>query len=213
MPARRATASTRCCGEQHHVFRDVDTAGVRRAGQVARSGQLGERRIRPGPPRGLRRPTSPSLSSTPGRRRRSRDRSRRSSRPLRRRRRSQQSDLMKDQGNYKKFDDSWRGSQVPRLRADPGISAGTASDGEGLETINKVAQSRLQSRPDRRAQSVPEQACPHTRPVTPKKHVRILTPRRPASPPPTFVCFTNVATEFHSPTAISSRTSRASPSA
>ena len=68
-----------------------------------------------------------------------------------------------------------------------------------LETIDKVAEARLQRDADRRAEPVHRRRSPPRirRPARAGGTCASCTPRRRGVAPPTFVFFTNVATEFH----------------
>ena len=112
-------------------------------------------------------------------------------------------DLMKGRGTdfSKEFDDKLR-QQMKFLDYAPilHISAATGErTPKVLETIDKVAEARVEADSDRRAE-----------PVHPGRHRRAsagepgpaarcasCTRRRQGVAPPTFVLFTNVATEFH----------------
>ena len=67
-----------------------------------------------------------------------------------------------------------------------------------LETIDKVAAARYRRDPDRRAESVHPAVTAAHPPASPgRRQVRILYAAQTGVAPPTFVLFTNVATEFH----------------
>ena len=72
---RRATPWTRCCKWHQRTFRIVDTAGIRRPGRVARSGQLESVSVIAGAPRDRegRRRRAASIDSRRGRDRSGRD--------------------------------------------------------------------------------------------------------------------------------------------
>ena len=111
-------------------------------------------------------------------------------------------DLVKDQGQdfYKKFDDELR-RQIKFLDYAPVLHI-SAATGERttkvLETIDKVAESRLHRVPTGELNRFLKGVTEAHPPVSPgKKHVRILYAAQTSVAPPTFVFFTNVATEFH----------------
>ena len=67
-----------------------------------------------------------------------------------------------------------------------------------LETIDRVAKARLRRVPTGELNRFVEAVTQTHAPVSPgKKHVRILYAAQTSVAPPTFVFFTNVATEFH----------------
>ena len=80
------------------------------------------------------------------------------------------------------------------------ISASTGErTGKVLETIDKVAEARDAPDPDGGAESLRRRRSPPfiPRPARAAARCASSTPRRPSVAPPTFVFFTNVATEFH----------------
>ena len=111
-------------------------------------------------------------------------------------------DLMKGQGQdlYKKFDDELR-RQIKFLDYAPvlHISAATGERTDQVARDDRQGGGRApEARADRRAQPLSEGRDRRAPPVSPgKKHVRILYAAQTSVAPPTFVFFTNVATEFH----------------
>ena len=111
-------------------------------------------------------------------------------------------DLMKDRGPdfVKTFDEELR-RQLKFLDYAPvlHISAATGErTGKLLETIDRVAESRKKRVPTPELNKFLEAVTAAHPPASPgRKHVRILYAAQTAVAPPTFVFFTNVATEFH----------------
>ncbi len=111
-------------------------------------------------------------------------------------------DLMKGRGTdfSKTFDDNLR-RQLKFLDYAPvlHISAATGERaGKVLETIDKVSEARLQRVPTGELNRFLKAVTAVHPPVSPgKRHVRILYAAQTSVAPPTFVFFTNVATEFH----------------
>jgi GTPase len=111
-------------------------------------------------------------------------------------------DLMKGRGeDYSKlFDDKLR-QQIKFLDYAPvlHISAATGERaGKVLETIDKVADARASRVPTGELNRFLREVTAAHPPVSPgKRHVRILYAAQTSTAPPTFVFFTNVATEFH----------------
>ena len=189
---------------QRHIFRIVDTAGIRRPGRVMRSGQveavsvvLAKRAIEKADVAVL------VIDSTEGA--------------------TDQDasiagiadksgcgiiiaankwDLMKGRGTdfSKAFDDKLR-QQVKFLDYAPilHISATTGERaGKVLETIERVSESRQKRVPTGELNRFLKAVTAAHPPVSPgKRHVRILYAAQTSVAPPTFVFFTNVATEFH----------------
>lgn len=185
-------------------FRIVDTAGIRRAGQVARSGQLenvsvilARRAIQKADvtvividsPEGAtdqdatiageaeKAGTGIIIAANKW-------------------------DLMKgrEADFSRKFDDELR-RQIKFLDYAPilHISAATGErTSKVLETIDKVAEARMSRVPTGELNRFLKGVTAAHPPVSPgKRHVRILYAAQTSVAPPTFVFFTNVATEFH----------------
>jgi len=189
---------------QKRVFRIVDTAGIRRAGKAARSGQLeavsvvlARRAIEKADVAILVLDASIGVADQDATIAGEAEKAGCGINIA-----AKKWEQMKDQGQdfYKKFDDELR-RQIKFLDYAPVLHI-SAATGERttkvLETIDKVAESRLHRVPtgvlNRFLKGVTE-AHP---PVSPgKKHVRILYAAKMSVAPPTFVFFTNVATEFH----------------
>ena len=111
-------------------------------------------------------------------------------------------DLMKDRGSeyVKEFDEQLRG-QLKFLDYAPVLHI-SAATGERtprlLETIDRVAASRRKRVKTPELNRLVEQISHEHPPASPgRKHVRILYATQTAVAPPTFVFFTNVATSFH----------------
>jgi GTPase len=111
-------------------------------------------------------------------------------------------DLMKGRGQdfSKTFDENLR-RQLKFLDYAPvlHISAATGERaGKVLETIDRVSESRLKRVPTGELNRFLKAVTASHPPVSPgKRHVRILYAAQTSVAPPTFVFFTNVATEFH----------------
>jgi GTP-binding protein len=111
-------------------------------------------------------------------------------------------DLMKGRGPEfsKTFDDELR-RQLKFLDFAPvlHISAATGErTGKVLETIDKVSEARLTRVPTAELNRFVQAVTAAHPPVSPgRRHVRILYAAQTSVAPPTFVFFTNVATEFH----------------
>jgi GTPase len=111
-------------------------------------------------------------------------------------------DLMKGRGQdfSKTFDDELR-RQLKFLDFAPvlHISATTGERaGKVLETIDKVSEARLMRVPTAELNRFVQAVTAVHPPVSPgRRHVRILYAAQTSVAPPTFVFFTNVATEFH----------------
>jgi GTPase len=111
-------------------------------------------------------------------------------------------DLMKDRGPefVKEFDEQLRG-QLKFLDYAPVLHI-SAATGERtpklLETIDRVAASRRKRVKTMELNQLVERISREHPPASPgKRHVRILYATQTAVAPPTFVFFTNVATSFH----------------
>jgi GTP-binding protein len=111
-------------------------------------------------------------------------------------------DLMKGQGQdfSEKFDDELR-RQIKFLDYAPvlHISARTGErTSKVLETIDKVSEARVKRVPTGELNRFVQAVTAVHPPVSPgRRHVRILYAAQTSVAPPTFVFFTNVATEFH----------------
>ncbi len=111
-------------------------------------------------------------------------------------------DLMKGRATdfSKTFDEDLR-RQLKFLDYAPvlHISATTGErTGKVLETIDKVAEARVQRVPTGELNRFLKAVTAANPPVSPgKRHVRILYAAQTSVAPPTFVFFTNVATAFH----------------
>ena len=189
---------------QKRVFRIVDTAGIRRAGKAARSGQLeavsvilARRAIEKADVAILVLDASIGVADQDATIAGEAEKAGCGIIIA-----ANKWDLMKDQGQdfYKKFDDELR-RQIKFLDYAPVLHI-SAATGERttkvLETIDKVAQSRLHRVPTGELNRFLKGVTEAHPPVSPgKKHVRILYAAQTSVAPPTFVFFTNVATEFH----------------
>ena len=111
-------------------------------------------------------------------------------------------DLVKDQGGdfYKKFDDELR-RQLKFLDYAPilHISAATGERAtKVLETVDRVAEARTKRVPTGELNRFVKQITAEHPPTSPgRRAVRVLYAAQTSVAPPTFVFFTNVATEFH----------------
>jgi GTPase len=111
-------------------------------------------------------------------------------------------DLMKGRGVEfsKEFDEELR-RQVKFLDYAPllHISAATGErSGKVVETIDKVAEARMRRIPTGELNRFVQAVTAVHPPASPgKREVRILYAAQTSVAPPTFVFFTNVATEFH----------------
>jgi len=189
---------------QKRVFRIVDTAGIRRAGKAARSGQLeavsvvlARRAIEKADVAILVLDASIGVADQDATIAGEAEKAGCGIIIA-----ANKWDLMKDQGQdfYKKFDDELR-RQIKFLDYAPVLHI-SAATGERttkvLETIDKVAESRLHRVPTGELNRFLKGVTEAHPPVSPgKKHVRILYAAQTSVAPPTFVFFTNVATEFH----------------
>jgi len=100
----------------------------------------------------------------------------------------------------KTFDDELR-RQIKFLDYAPVLHISAATGDRTvkvLETIDKVAEARLSRVPTGELNRFLQAVTAVHPPVSPgKRHVRILYAAQTSVAPPTFVFFTNVATEFH----------------
>jgi GTP-binding protein len=185
-------------------FRIVDTAGIRRAGQVARSGQLenvsvvlARRAIQKADV------TVMVIDSPEG----ATDQDATIAGEAEKAGTgiiiaANKWDLMKgrEADFSRKFDDELR-RQIKFLDYAPvlHISAATGErTAKVLETIDKVAEARMSRVPTGELNRFLKGVTAAHPPVSPgKRHVRILYAAQTSVAPPTFVFFTNVATEFH----------------
>ena len=185
-------------------FRIVDTAGIRRAGQVARSGQLenvsvilARRAIQKADV------TVMVIDSVEG----ATDQDATIAGEAEKAGTgiiiaANKWDLMKgrEADFSRKFDDQLR-RQIKFLDYAPvlHISAATGErTSKVLETIDKVADARMSRVPTGELNRFLKGVTAAHPPVSPgKRHVRILYAAQTSVAPPTFVFFTNVATEFH----------------
>ena len=111
-------------------------------------------------------------------------------------------DLMKGRGEdySKEFDDKLR-QQMKFLDYAPVLHI-SAATGERtpkvLETIDKVAESRMKRIPTGELNRFIQQVTAEHPPASPgRREVRIMYATQKSVAPPTFILFTNVATEFH----------------
>ena len=185
-------------------FRIVDTAGIRRAGRVARGGQvetvsvlLARQAIEQADVVVLVVDATAGATDQDGAIAGEADRAGRGVIIV-----ANKWDLMKDRGPefVKTFDEELR-RQLKFLDYAPvlHISAATGErTGKLLETIDRVAESRKKRVPTPELNKFLEAVTAAHPPASPgRKHVRILYAAQTAVAPPTFVFFTNVATEFH----------------
>jgi GTPase len=189
---------------QRRVFRIVDTAGIRRAGQVARSGQLetvsvvlARRAIERADVTVLVIDASQGVADQDATIAGEAEKAGSGIIIA-----ANKWDLMKGQGPdfSKKFDDELR-RQIKFLDYAPvlHISAATGErTSKVLEMVDKVAEARLSRVPTGELNRFLKTVTAAHPPVSPgKRHVRILYAAQTSVAPPTFVFFTNVATEFH----------------
>ena len=188
----------------HRTFRIVDTAGIRRAGRVARSGQveavsvlLARRAIEHADVAVL------VIDSTEG----ATDQDATIAGEAEKAGcgiiiAANKWDLMKGRGTdfSKTFDDKLR-QQTKFLEYAPILHISAAS-GERvpkvLETIDEVAEARVRRVPTGELNRFVQTVTAAHPPASPgKRAVRILYATQKGVAPPTFVLFTNVATEFH----------------
>jgi GTP-binding protein len=189
---------------QRRIFRIVDTAGIRRAGQVARSGQLEAVSVILAR-RAIERAavTVLVIDATEG----ATDQDATIAGEAEKAGSgiiiaANKWDLMKGRGAdfSKTFDDEVR-RQIKFLDYAPVLHI-SAATGERttkvLETIDKVAEARMTRVPTGELNRFLQAVTAVHPPVSPgKRHVRILYAAQTSVAPPTFVFFTNVATEFH----------------
>jgi GTP-binding protein len=189
---------------RRRIFRIVDTAGIRRPGRVARSGQveavsviLARRAIEKADVTVL------LIDSTEG----ATDQDAAIAGEAEKAGSgiviaANKWDLMKGRGQdfSKTFDENLR-RQLKFLDYAPvlHISATTGARAEKvLETIDKVSEARLNRVPTAELNRFVQAVTAVHPPVSPgRRHVRILYAAQTSVGPPTFVFFTNVATEFH----------------
>ncbi len=185
-------------------FRIVDTAGIRRAGRVARGGQvetvsvlLARQAIEQADVVVLVVDATAGATDQDGAIAGEAERAGRGVIIV-----ANKWDLMKDRGPdfVKTFDEELR-RQLKFLDYAPvlHISAATGErTGKLLETIDRVAESRKKRVPTPELNKFLEAVTAAHPPASPgRKHVRILYAAQTSVAPPTFVFFTNVATEFH----------------
>jgi GTP-binding protein len=189
---------------QRRVFRIVDTAGIRRAGQIARSGQLegvsvvlARRAIERADVAVLVIDANDGVADQDATIAGEAEKAGCGIIIA-----ANKWDLMKDRGPdfYKKFDAELR-RQIKFLDYAPVLHI-SAATGERttkvLETIDQVAQARTSRVPTGELNRFLKGVTAAHPPVSPgKRHVRILYAAQTSVAPPTFVFFTNVATEFH----------------
>jgi GTPase len=189
---------------QHRTFRIVDTAGIRRAGRVARSGQLESLSVIL-----ARRAISQAdvavllIDSEEG----ATDQDATIAGEAEKAGcgiivAANKWDLMKGRGTdfSKAFDDKMR-QQMKFLEYAPILHI-SAMTGERtlkvLETIDKVAAARSKRIPTGELNRFIQTVTAAHPPASPgRRQVRILYATQKGTAPPTFVLFTNVATEFH----------------
>jgi GTP-binding protein len=185
-------------------FRIVDTAGIRRPGRVASSGQvesvsvlLAQRSIESSDIVVLVVDASVGATDQDAAIAGAADRAGRGIIVA-----ANKWDLMKDRGPeyVKEFDEQLRG-QLKFLDYAPVLHI-SAATGERtprlLETIDRVAASRRKRVKTMELNRLVERISVEHPPASPgKRHVRILYATQTAVAPPTFVFFTNVATSFH----------------
>jgi GTP-binding protein len=189
---------------QRRTFRIVDTAGIRRAGRVARSGQLeavsvilARRAIEKAAVTVLVIDSSEGATDQDATIAGEAEKAGSGIIIA-----ANKWDLMKGRGPdfSKTFDDEVR-RQIKFLDYAPilHISAATGErTSKVLETIDKVAEARLSRVPTGELNRFLQAVTAVHPPVSPgKRHVRILYAAQTGVAPPTFVFFTNVATEFH----------------
>jgi GTP-binding protein len=189
---------------QRRIFRIVDTAGIRRPGRVMRSGQveavsvvLAKRAIEKADVAVLVIDSSEGATDQDASIAGAADKAGCGIIIA-----ANKWDLMKGQGHdfSKTFDDKLR-RQLKFLDYAPilHISATTGERaGKVLETIDRVSESRQKRVPTGELNRFLKAITASHPPVSPgKRHVRILYAAQTGVAPPTFVFFTNVATEFH----------------
>jgi GTP-binding protein len=186
------------------TFRIVDTAGIRRAGRIARSGQveavsvvLAKRAIEKADIVVLVIDASQGATDQDGAIAGAAEQSGCGIAIA-----ANKWDLMKGrEPDYsKKFDEELR-RQLKFLEYAPvlHISAATGErTGKVLETIDKISEARMTRVPTGELNRFLKAVTEVHPPVSPgKRHVRILYAAQTSVAPPTFVFFTNVATAFH----------------
>ena len=186
------------------TFRIVDTAGIRRPGRVARSGQLeavsvivARRAIEKADVAVLVIDSTEGATDQDAAIAGEADKSGSGIVIV-----ANKWDLMKGRGAdfSKTFDEELR-RQLKFLDYAPilHISASTGERaGKVLETIDKIAEARMQRVPTPDLNRFVQAVTAVHPPASPgRKHVRILYAAQTGVAPPTFVFFTNVATEFH----------------
>ncbi len=186
------------------IFRIVDTAGIRRAGQIARSGQLegvsvvlARRAIEKADVTVLVIDSSEGVTDQDATIAGEAEKAGSGIIIA-----ANKWDLMKGRevDFSKKFDDELR-RQIKFLDYAPvlHISAATGERANKvLDMIDKVADARMSRVPTGELNRFLKVVTAAHPPVSPgKKHVRILYAAQTSVAPPTFVFFTNVATEFH----------------
>ena len=186
------------------TFRIVDTAGIRRAGRVARSGQLESVSVLLS-----RRAIGEAdvavivIDSTEG----ATDQDATIAGEAEKAGcgviiAANKWDLMKGRGTdfSKAFDDKLR-QQIKFLEYAPILHISAASGertGKVLETIDKVAEARMRRIPTGELNRFVQAVTGVHPPASPgRRQVRILYATQKTVAPPTFIFFTNVATEFH----------------
>ncbi len=188
----------------HRTFRIVDTAGIRRAGRVARSGQLeslsvvvARRAIEKADVAVLVIDSAEGATDQDATIAGEAEKAGCGIVIV-----ANKWDLMKGQGHdfSKGFDDKLR-QQAKFLDYAPilHISALTGERApKVLETIDRVAEARMKRIPTAELNRFIQTATAEHPPVSPgRRRVRILYATQRGVAPPTFVLFTNVATEFH----------------
>ena len=186
------------------TFRIVDTAGIRRPGRVARSGQLeavsvivAKRAIEKADVAVLVIDSTEGATDQDAAIAGEADKSGSGIVIV-----ANKWDLMKGRGAdfSKTFDEELR-RQVKFLDYAPilHISATTGERaGKVLETIDKIAEARMRRIPTPELNRFVQAVTAVHPPASPgRRHVRILYAAQTSVAPPTFVFFTNVATEFH----------------
>src|SRR3954469_16325018 len=189
---------------QHRTFRIVDTAGIRRAGRVARSGQLeslsvivARRAIEKADVAVLLIDSSEGATDQDATIAGEAEKAGCGIVIV-----ANKWDLMKARGAdfYKVFDDKLR-QQVKFLDYAPilHISALTGERApKVLETIDGIAEARVKRIPTPELNRFIQATTAEHPPSSPgRRRVRILYATQRGVAPPTFVLFTNVATEFH----------------
>jgi GTP-binding protein len=186
------------------IFRIVDTAGIRRAGQIARSGQLegvsvvlARRAIEKADVTVLVIDSSEGVADQDATIAGEAEKAGSGIIIA-----ANKWDLMKGrEADFSKTFDNELRRQIKFLDYAPvlHISAATGErTGKVLEMIDKVAEARMSRVPTGELNRFLKTVTAAHPPVSPgKRHVRILYAAQTSVAPPTFVFFTNVATEFH----------------